>query len=307
VLVNYGGFLNAYSQGAALDLTDLMQQYGQDIIAMEGDYLKGGVIDGRQYALPIYAVYALNMGIIYRADVVEELGLQEQVAAGKTLVDWEPILAAVKEAKPDMTPFVTSSGATAPNFQYGTWDDLGNKYGVLMDGGLGGDFTVVDAYETPEYEAYAQRMYDWAQKGYIPADASTNTDSGATQIQSGYYLGGWSSTETDMQSNMTRDCGYPMTAINTIAPWCQTSMYQSSMWAIPVTCENPEKTFQFLNYLYADNALDNILTFGLEGSSYEIVEKGEKEGDDEERYHLLVDIWSSHRRRDVWRIQNHLP
>ena len=96
-----------------------------------------------------------------------------------------------------------------------------------------------------------------------------------------------------MESNLSRDCGYPMTAITTVAPWCQTSMYQSTLWAIPVTCENPEKTFQFLNYLYADNALDNLLTFGLEGVSYEVVEKGEKEGQMVIRYADGVDAANS--------------
>ena len=65
-------------------------------------------------------------------DVVDELGLQDQVAAVKTLEDWGAVLEAVKEAKPDMTPFVSNSGNTAAVFQYGLWDDLGNNYGVLM-------------------------------------------------------------------------------------------------------------------------------------------------------------------------------
>ena len=82
IIANYGGYLNAVSQGAALDLTDLLQEYGQDIIAMEGDYLKSGMVDGVQYAIPIYASYAWNMGILYRKDVVEELGLEDMVASG---------------------------------------------------------------------------------------------------------------------------------------------------------------------------------------------------------------------------------
>ena len=88
ILANYGGYLNAVSQGAAYDLTDLLQEYGQDIVAMEGEYLKSGEVDGVQYAIPIYASYAWTMGIIYRQDVVDELGLQDQVAAVKTLEDW---------------------------------------------------------------------------------------------------------------------------------------------------------------------------------------------------------------------------
>ena len=96
IIANYGGYLNAVSQGAAYDLTDLVQEYGQDIIEMEGEFLKSGQIDGVQYAIPIYASYAWTMGIIYRQDVVDELGLTEQVAEVKNLEDWGDILAVVK-------------------------------------------------------------------------------------------------------------------------------------------------------------------------------------------------------------------
>ena len=141
ILANYGGYLNAVSQGAAYDLTDLVQEYGQDIIAMEGDFLKSGEVNGVQYAIPIYASYAWTMGILYRSDVVEELGLQDMVANVKSLEDWGDVLEVVKEKKPEMTPFVTNNGNSAPNFQYGTWDDLGNNYGVLMNGGEGSEVT----------------------------------------------------------------------------------------------------------------------------------------------------------------------
>jgi putative aldouronate transport system substrate-binding protein len=61
-------------------------------------------------------------------------------------------------------------------------------------------------------------------------------------------------------------------------------MYTISVWGIPATCRNPEKTFQFLNMLYADNDLDNILTNGLEGVTYEVVTRGTRKGQDVIRY-----------------------
>ena len=70
-------------------------------------------------------------------------------------------------------------------------------------------------------------------------------------------------------------------------------MYQSTMWSIPSTCENPEKTFEFLNYLYADNGLANLLTNGLEGVSYQVVEKGEKSGQEVVRYADGIDAANS--------------
>ena len=36
-----------------------------------------------------------------------------------------------------------------------------------------------------------------------------------------------------------------------------------------------EKTFQFLDYLYGDNDIDNMLQFGLEGVDYQVLESNE--------------------------------
>ena len=43
--------------------------------------------------------------------------------------------------------------------------------------------TVENIYASDQYAEYAQQMYEWAQKGYIPADAASNTESGTEQIR----------------------------------------------------------------------------------------------------------------------------
>ena len=112
---------------------------------------------------------------------MDELGLNEQVAAVKTLEDWGAVLEAVKEAKPEITPFVALSGNTAPVFQYGTWDDLGNNYGVLMDGGASSE--VVNLFETEEYAQLCGVLHDWYEKGYSSKDIQTQTDGFQVLIQ----------------------------------------------------------------------------------------------------------------------------
>lgn len=148
-------------------------------------------------------------------------------------------------------------------------------------------------YALDSYKEYADTMYAWAQAGYYSPDAATNTDANTVQIQSGYYLGTFNSTETDMTANLSRDCGYEMAKIELVPAYAETSMYQSTMWSIPSTCENPEKTFQFLNYLYADNGLANMLTNGLEGVSYVVEEQGERPGQAVIRYADGVDAANS--------------
>lgn len=93
------------------------------------------------------------------------------------------------------------------------YDKLGSTTasGVLM---LDKDFTnmtISNMYETDEYAAYAQQMYDWAQAGFISKDAATSTEDRNVLLQSGNYLGyfTWStpgseeSTEANVGTDLT--------------------------------------------------------------------------------------------------------
>ena len=270
ILANYGGYLNAVAQGACYDLTDLMAQYGQDIVALEGDFLKSGVVDGVQYAIPIYASYAWNMGIIYRQDVVDELGLQDQVAAVKTLEDWEPILAAVKEAKPDMTPFVSVSGASASVFQYGTWDDLGNNYGVLMDGGKTSD--VVNLFETEEYARLCSIMHDWNKKGYSSKDIQTQTDGFTVLTQSDAAFCTLGQTDFNTSFYQTTTTGKP---INTVMLGDHVARtYNNVTYTVMSNTKHPEACMKFLNLWISDPEVGTLISYGIEGKHYVLDENG---------------------------------
>ena len=294
--VLFTGLASYVNTGSFLELDDLYEKYGSDIASVEGVAVSGGYYNGKLYAIPSEEKMARSYGFFARKDIVEELGLSFEENKVYTLDDLEELFAAYKAKYGDGYYCVSGTSPTTEliaNFQ--EIDILGGdiSYGVLTGGGLDGNATVENLYASDDYQAYAERMYEWAQKGYFSPDASTNTESHNTQMLTGFYLGFFTSTETDMTANVSRDNGYEMIPINLVGPWCQTSMYQSSLWAIPTTCENPEKTFQFLNYLYADNTLDNLLTFGLEGVSYEVVEKGEKDGQMVIRYADGVDASNS--------------
>ncbi|SCP98000.1 ABC transporter substrate-binding protein [Anaerobium acetethylicum] len=270
MLANYGGYLNAVSQGAAYDITDLIQEYGQDIIEMEGDYLKSGEINGVQYAVPIYASYAWNMGIIYRQDVVDELGLGEKVAQVKNLEDWEEILAAVKAAKPDMTPFVTNSGNTAPNFQYGFWDDLGNNYGVLMNGGETAD--VVNLFETEQYAQLCGVLNDWYNKGYSNKDIQTQTDAFTVLTQNEAAFSTIGQTDFNTAFYQSTSCGKNMGAILLDTPVART--YNNVTYTIMSNTEHAEACMKFMNLWFSDKEIGNLISYGIEGEHYQLNENG---------------------------------
>ena len=284
------------SKGAFLELDDLYAQYGADIEKAEERAMAGGYYNGKLYAIPSEEKQARSYGFYARKDIVEELGFTFDEDKVYTLEDLEKLFAAYKEKYGDGYYCVSGTASNADWYSYiNEVDNLGssNSTGVLAGAGLDDDLTVQNMYALDSYKEYAGTMYAWAQAGYYSPDAATNTDAGTVQIQSGYYLGGFNSTETDMTANLSRDCGYEMTKIELVPAYAETSMYQSTMWSIPSTCENPEKTFEFLNYLYADNGLANLLTNGLEGVSYQVVEKGEKSGQEVVRYADGIDAANS--------------
>ncbi|MCF0185063.1 MAG: ABC transporter substrate-binding protein [Bacteroidaceae bacterium] len=270
ILANYGGYLNAVSQGAAYDLTDLIQEYGQDIIAMEGDYLKSGEIAGVQYAIPIYASYAWTMGIIYRQDVVDELGLGDMVANVKTLEDWGQVLEEVKKAKPEMQPFVTNNGNTAPNFQYGTWDDLGNNYGVLMNGGATNE--VVNLFETDEYAKYCGVMHDWYLKGYSSKDIQTQTDGFTVLTQNDAAFSTLGQTDFNTSFYQSTTCKKPIGAILLNTPVART--YNNVTYTVMSNTEHAEACMKFLNLWFSDVEIGNLISYGIEGTHYVLNDKG---------------------------------
>ncbi len=237
-----GSVSSLVSKGALLELDDLYEEYGADIKNAESIAVAGGYFDGSLYAIPSEEKLARSYGFFARTDIVEELGMEFSQDEVYTLEDLEALFAAYKEKYGD--GYYCIAG-TASNSNFITYmqaiDNLGATVntGVLMGGGLDDNLTVEDLYESEAFKEYADRMYQWAQAGYYSPDASTNTDANTVQVQSGYYLGCFSSTETDMKANLSRDCGYDMTVINLVAPYAATQMYQTTMWGIPSTCENP--------------------------------------------------------------------
>lgn len=303
ILINYGGYQNAVAQGAAYDITDIIQEYGQDIIAMEGDYLKSGEVDGVQYAIPIYASYAWTMGIIYRQDIVDELGLGDMVAGVKNLEDWGEVLAVVKEAKPDMLPYVSNGGNTSTNFNYGFWDDLGNSYGVLMNGGETSE--VVNLFETEQYAQLCGVMHDWYQKGYTSKDIQTQTDGFTTLVQNDAAFSTVCQADFNTAFYQSTTCRKDMGVVLLDTPVART--YNNVTYTVMSNTDHPEACVKFLNLWFSNIEVGNLISYGIEGVHYQLNENGMGtylDGQDAKTctYHLGTGISNTNRIR--WESEN---
>lgn len=257
-----------YSSEALSPLDDLIAEYGQGIVESVGaDYMKGGQINGVQYSIPIVAAFANQPSLIYRTDIIEEQGID--LSGVEKLEDLEPILEQLHEAYPDMT-LIAANSVDEPQLREWAWDGLGDEYGVLMD--PLNSTEVVNLFESEEYAHYVNLMHDWYQKGYIMTDAATNTDSLSTIFETGMYFG---TIGKDYPGNVEEKfamSAYPFASIPLGPVLSTTNQLTNNVMTIPVTAEHPEKAMEFLNLLYTDATLQNLICYGIEGQDYRVVD-----------------------------------
>lgn len=263
-------------QGLILPMDEYIDSYGSDIQRKLGDAVANGYYQNQLYGISNAYISAESFGYIARTDILEAAGVEIDDAKIYTLDELSDILDTVAAVEPVGNGFymvanINSSSDIFTSF-LGVTDTLG---ATTSSGGLiltddADNTTIQNIYASDEYAAYAQTMYDWAQKGYISADAASNTDDGQVQLATGNYLGEFYWTTPGGAEQITANIGYDFTKIHMAEPIKKTS--QSILWSIPTTSENPQKAFEFLNLLYGDNDIDDMLMYGLEGETYEVVE-----------------------------------
>ena len=92
-------FNNMASQKQLMDISDLLEEYGQDILDTVGDLMKATTIDGSIYGVPTWRSLVTSTYIVMRTDVLEDLGLLEKAQNMTSFAEYEEILQAVKDSE----------------------------------------------------------------------------------------------------------------------------------------------------------------------------------------------------------------
>ena len=131
---------------------------------------------------------------------------------------------------------------------YYGFDDLGT--GMVTPGAVkvtDGTYTVVNQFESQEYQNLLNIFYDWKTKGYIDDGVSNYDLTPDTTWKPGYRSG-----------NLLR----------LSEPHYFTSYVIGSMNAISSTSKNPARAMKFIELLRTDEEVHNILQYGVEEVHY---------------------------------------
>lgn len=105
------------------------------------------------YGVPNYQVSFRYPALVFLKDVVDELGLQEEIAAIKTMSDLTPIFEKVKANRPDLS--MTTIPPDYNKFDYG---DMDNYWETVSTVAVDSDLKVVPL-DSAEYLERKQADY----------------------------------------------------------------------------------------------------------------------------------------------------
>ena len=262
-----GKYLSAVvSKKLLLPIDDLLKKDGQDITKIvDADYFKAASIDGQIYGVPSIRDMALSFGVVMRKDVADKYHID--VKNINTLDDFEQVCKTIKENEPSMTCLSTDSGnASLYYYEMGLHDRLGDGIGVLPNIEK---LKVVDWFETPEYKNLLNLQRKWYLNGYISKDAATNKQGAQEIIKNDKAFAHLFALKPGIDTQETKSVGKPMVSVPLTPVVTSSSSVNGMMFSIAKNSQNPEKAMQFLNLLYSDKQIINLLDWGIEGRDYE--------------------------------------
>lgn len=268
-------FTGQVAKGQLLPIDKLVDQYGQDMKkTLDPSWWKAGMVKGNLYAIPVNQGYVMELGIMMRKDLVDKYKID--FANLKSLDDFDSVLKTIKDKEPGIVPITPRfiGGTLAEAFPF--YDPLTDKLGVLP--GNDNNLKVVNLYEMPEYADLVKKMRSWYNAGYIQQDVLASNTMGVDLIKSKKAFAMESpNIPGSAPIQFVPPLGMEMAFSKTNEAVATTRDVAANMMSISSTSKNPEKAMAFMNLLYTDKEIVNLLDNGIEGKHY--VKKSENTTD----------------------------
>ncbi len=264
-----GNYSNQVAKGALYPIGDIMEENAQGTIdALGVDYYNATKVGGVSYGVPSLRDLAQDFGIVVRKDVVEKHNINLDNV--KTFDDFEQIFKVVKENEPGMAGAANLTNGSILS-TYGIQDPLGNNFGVLLNHGLD-DLKVVNLFASEEYKQIVTKIREWYLAGYLAKDAATSPESNNVMVKTGKAAGWLSAMKPGFETQESRNVGLEMVAARTQTPVAMTDTVTNVAIGVAANSEQPAKALQFLNLMYTDKDIVNLIDWGIEGKHYVKVE-----------------------------------
>ncbi len=261
----FGQMFNAYaSQGKFLDISALLKQDGQGIMEAVGqDYVNVPSVDGKLYGVPVGPIYGAGSGYFMRKDIVDKYNID--VSSIKSLDDIGRVLETVKNKEPNLIPLASSS-AFNPVSAYSDTEKFAGELAVLPYDTS--DFKAQSQYATQEYANRLHIVRKWFKAGYINKDAATTNELPMDMVKAGKAFSYFAPTNATSAADASISVGREMVVAELTPPHVTTDTVMTGIWTVAQQSKDPARAMMFINLLYTDKDLANLLVYGIEGEDY---------------------------------------
>jgi putative aldouronate transport system substrate-binding protein len=268
------------AQNQLLDIGELVNQYGQGLLKETEGIIKG-FTNATRMAGALYGVGGLynkvmNTYILARDDIIEKHGIS--IAGLNSFDDFETVLAKLKTAEPNMSAIVPANGSAIITMEGNAFfeDFTSPVYMDILDSVMqplavsfaNDPYKVVNMYKSAEYKRMLERIRRWNQAGYVYKDAAINTEMGEELVKSAKGITWITASELGVEANKTSQIGFPIAVRQTASGLVTTGVITKWGWGVPSFSKEGAAAVKFLNALYTDERITNLLTWGIEGRDY---------------------------------------
>lgn len=259
------------TSGVLNPIDDLLKSNGKDILTLMDKVKTAGVVNGKTYAISADAYPAQGRCLVFSKEIADKDSIV--VPENATYSDLEKVFQIIKEKEKGMYGWGIGNGSLTSIDNFIAIDSLGDS--AKMSNGVVINPTentkVENLYATNEYKEYITKLKEWRDKGYIQPDAATSGVNGADLLKTKIAFMMGSGYDVTQEQVWNRNLGFPVNLVKTLDQVYSTKTVQEIMWGIPVTSEKPEKAMDFLNLMYKDADIANLLNNGIEGKEYKKV------------------------------------
>lgn len=251
-----------------MPMDDYVDTWGADLKSCLGEMIEAGRYKGHIYAIPQKnSIRKGANGFALSRTLCEKYDIKTEDI--KSIEDLEAVFDLIKTNEPDVTVIMPeASGSSIAGAIADYYDTCGAGTGIVKE--VDGKLTIVNQTEDEDFINACKKAQEWYDKGYLSRDILTSQEDGASALQAGKCF---ALAANSINANMGNAQAQAV-LINTEPPMLTTADDQLMMWAVPTSCERPDKAVQFLNLCIGSEEIANLMMYGLEGTHYTVLENG---------------------------------
>lgn len=301
------GYSSLVAQKQLQPLNDLLDENAPELKAEMERYLAGTTSNGNTYTVPVYRQFNSDAYIVMRADVLDDLGLREKAENMTSWSEYLEIAKAVVDSDYDNGKVTTvlannssvGSVISLDNIMTGnenwednySFDNLGDTFRMIaVDEETD---SVYSYYQSEDYYNMLALMNQMYNDGYVYKDAATTDDSGETLMASDIAFSFVTTGETGVEQSKATSTGKEVVCTKLVSEEIFTGSATKFSWGVPITAEEPEAAVKFLNLMYTNETIENLLVWGIEGRDYELNDEGEAVRSEDAVYKSNDFLWGN--------------